>query len=568
MFETISSFMSLRVLDKRLEPQVGTPVDSGSDTRNKKKIVTRPSLWGTLEFKFYYIMFILVLPMMYRAAKRCSSPENPNYEKYMPYLSPGWRVFGEYVDNSDPQYRFFRDNFTTIFILASIHIGSKRLAQKVAKCKTLNFDLIAGLSFLVGLHGVNSLRILTHAFIMFGIGKLGIKSVMVTTYLIWIYGIGSLFLNDRYRLFPFASLHPILSIVDDGFLGIVPRWDVFYNFTLLRLISYNLDYLASLEASKQDVTKYKKKDETPDLARDDKARMATSHDTADYNLKNYIAYSFYTPLYICGPIVTFNDYLYQTRNRLPSINSKSTVLYALRLVFVILTMEFILHHFHVVAISKAKAWSGDSPFEISMIGLLSLNVVWLKLLIPWRLFRLWALVDGIDTPENMIRCVNNNYSALAFWRAWHRSFNKWVVRYIYIPLGGSTNRIVTMLAVFSFVAIWHDIQLKMLLWGWLIVIFLLPEVLLGRYFVKFRDQWYYRHVCAFGCAINILLMMTANLFGFCLGSEGTKQLLADIFGTWSGIMFLVLVLGGLFIAVQIMFELREEEKRNGIDLRC
>jgi protein-cysteine N-palmitoyltransferase HHAT len=87
------------------------------------------------------------------------------------------------------------------------------------------------------------------------------------------------------------------------------------------------------------------------------------------------------------------------------------------------------------------------------------------------------MADGIETPENMLRCMSNNYSALAFWRAWHRSFNRWVVRYIYIPLGGSNRSIVNTLAVFTFVAFWHDISLKLLAWGWLVTLFILPEVI-------------------------------------------------------------------------------------------
>jgi D-alanyl-lipoteichoic acid acyltransferase DltB (MBOAT superfamily) len=56
-----------------------------------------------------------------------------------------------------------------------------------------------------------------------------------------------------------------------------------------------------------------------------------------------------------------------------------------------------------------------------------------QLLIPWRFFRLWALLDGVDAPENMVRCVANNYSTLGFWRSWHRSYNLWVVRYVSHP---------------------------------------------------------------------------------------------------------------------------------------
>lgn len=34
-----------------------------------------------------------------------------------------------------------------------------------------------------------------------------------------------------------------------------------------------------------------------------------------------------------------------------------------------------------------------------------------------------------------------------------------------------------MLAVFTFVAFWHDIQLRLLAWGWLITLFIVPEIL-------------------------------------------------------------------------------------------
>jgi D-alanyl-lipoteichoic acid acyltransferase DltB (MBOAT superfamily) len=58
------------------------------------------------------------------------------------------------------------------------------------------------------------------------------------------------------------------------------------------------------------------------------------------------------------------------------------------------------------------------------------------LLLPLSVFRLWAPTDGLDPLEKMIRCMANNYSALGFCRAWHRSYNVWIVRYLYIPLGG------------------------------------------------------------------------------------------------------------------------------------
>ena len=127
-----------------------------------------------------------------------------------------------------------------------------------------------------------------------------------------------------------------------------------------------------------------------------------------------------------------------------------------------------------------------------------LKLMWLKFLIIWRFFRLWALLDGIETPENMSRWMTDNYTLKGFWRGWHCSFNRWLVRYIYVPLGGSGSgsgsgggnsksksngngkssawlRLRNIFCVFTFVALWHDMTMQLLLWGWLSAIAFAPE---------------------------------------------------------------------------------------------
>ena len=88
-----------------------------------------------------------------------------------------------------------------------------------------------------------------------------------------------------------------------------------------------------------------------------------------------------------------------------------------------------------------------------------MNFIFFKLLLPWRFFRIVGMIDGkacwscpiyflgVQSPENMLRCVNNNYSFSGFWRfvlwpvlawlmiclmfrGWHSSFNKWTVRFV------------------------------------------------------------------------------------------------------------------------------------------
>lgn len=325
---------------------------------------------------------------------------------------------------------------------------------------------------------------------------------------------------------------------------------------MLRLISFNMDYYwACNRIGLADTGR----------SLEYKERTTTYHPLEMYSFWNYLAYALYSPLYIAGPIMTFNDFLWQLR-RPTSIPLRSTMGYLVRFLVCILTMEFVLHFMYVVAIKDTKAWHGYSAAELSMIGFWNLIVVWLKLLIPWRFFRLWALLDGVDPPENMVRCMANNYSAQGFWRSWHRSYNLWIVRYIYIPLGGTKNVVFTTVLVFTFVALWHDLSFRLLAWGWLVGLFILPE-LIAQYLLppsRFGNQWWYRHACAIGAVFNILMMMTANLVGFVIGTEGISYLLNELFSTWEGIRFLIGSCVCIFVASQVMFEYREEERRRGI----
>ncbi|ANZ73919.1 BA75_01479T0 [Komagataella pastoris] len=566
----ILEFFSLQVLDDRLLP----------DSKRKQQVISKShiSRWNTWEFRIYLLVFFFIVPLMYKTCMDASNETNPNYNHFQHLLSQGW-MFNRKVDNSDSQYRFFRDNLPMLVGLIVLHSGLRKLVGLGVTIQRTTFDFLFGIVFLFGAHGYNCLRIYFHVFVTYLLARL-IPNPKYATLACWIWAVSTLFINDNYRTVQFGSLSPSLAFMDQ-FHGIIARWDVFYNFTVLRMLSFNLDYLnakgelAAFKPKKDDNDSgteihnvLEKQNPSTTSILSDKERMNNSLPLNQYNLFNYISYVTYTPLYIAGPVITFNDYFYQSFNPLPTINFKKTAIYGLRLLFCILVMEFLLHFMYVVAVSKTKAWQGNTPFQISMIGLFNLNIVWLKLLIPWRMFRFWSLIDGIDPPENMIRCMDNNYSAMAFWRAWHRSFNRWTIKYIYVPLGGSRYRILTSLAVFSFVAIWHDIELKLLMWGWIVVLFLLPEITLTNMFKPYSERWWFRHVCAVGAIINIWMMMFANLYGFVLGGDGMKLLITEIFTSSDGLKFLVSSCVCLFVAAQVMFELREAEKRRGIDVRC
>lgn len=469
----------------------------------------------------------------------------------------------------------------------------------------ISFDLGFAAIFLLALHGVSAFKVLIILYANFKIATQLPKTYVPAAS--WILNIGILFANELCHGYPLASIAELLLPPQtsasgeklqqgwgawvDSYGGLVPRWEILFNITVLRLISFNMDYYWSANrgaSSPVEVCQFgslvchepaanaPKKKQLDPANLSERDRVAISAKATDYTFRNYLAYTLYSPLYLAGPILTFNDYISQCRYPLASVTRSRTTMYGIRFLVCVLTMEFVLHYLYAVAISKAQpAWDVYSPFQLSMLGYFNLHVIWLKLLIPWRFFRLWSLVDGMDPPENMVRCMSDNYSALAFWRGWHRSFNRWVVRYIYIPIGGSkggkVRAILNFLIVFTFVALWHDINLRLLMWGWLITLFVLPEVICTLLFPakKWRDRpEAYRMLCGIGAVGNILMMMAANLVGFAVGLDGLKGLVQGLVGSFGGLMFLAAACGTLFVGVQVMFEVRQSEKRQGINMTC
>ena len=106
------------------------------------------------------------------------------------------------------------------------------------------------------------------------------------------------------------------------------------------------------------------------------------------------------------------------------------------------------------------------------------------------------------------RCVCNNYDISGFWRTWHASYNRWLIRYMYVPLGGAQWRLLNVWPIFTFVALWHDFEWHLLKWAWLMALFIAPEVLCKRLIRQpaWRKRWgtrWFRHLCAAAAAVYI-----------------------------------------------------------------
>lgn len=141
--------------------------------------------------------------------------------------------------------------------MRSPEVAQARLNQRTT------FDFVFALLFLVVLHGVSALKVLTILYLNYTLAtNLPKKYVPLAT---WVFNIGTLFANEIFNGYQFRDIARLFSsnsqldaTADPGSLvqlgmwldtygGIMRRWEILFNITILRLISFNLDYYWSLD---------------------------------------------------------------------------------------------------------------------------------------------------------------------------------------------------------------------------------------------------------------------------------------------------------------------------------
>ena len=125
----------------------------------------------------------------------------------------------------------------------------------------LAFDFSFAFLYLVALYGVSTFKVYFILYLNYKIAtRLPKTYVPAAT---WIFNLAILFTNKYYNGYPLADVTNALtpgyyrgtgdvpSLVQwaeriDSYKGLLGRWEVLFNITVLRLISFNLDYYWSL----------------------------------------------------------------------------------------------------------------------------------------------------------------------------------------------------------------------------------------------------------------------------------------------------------------------------------
>ncbi|CAJ1327826.1 unnamed protein product, partial [Effrenium voratum] len=200
--------------------------------------------------------------------------------------------------------------------------------------------------------------------------------------------------------------------------------------------------------------------------------VSVAADWKDQTLAQVVDYFFHPALWLAGPIMCFQDFAAQEGK------GKMPWGYAARWALMLLLQELLLMVAPFFALTKTGV-SFLSPRQYASLLYGAITGLWLKFALLWRFFRTFALVEGLQPPENLPHCINTHLTLTGFWQSWHCSFNRWVVRYIYVPLGGRRWKFLNVWVIFLFSAVWHDVSASnwqpLFLWGLLNVLHLSME---------------------------------------------------------------------------------------------
>jgi len=187
----------------------------------------------------------------------------------------------------------------------------------------------------------------------------------------------------------------------------------------------------------------------------------------DAKFIEYLAYIFFFPMFLAGPIERFPSFLSESRNASFSWANISSgcerILVGLIRKFVIADLlldAFLFDPFHVGLIEPEIIW-----YQMWFAGF----AMFLKLYFDFGGYT--DIVLGVSLLFGIRLGENFNFPLLRpnlaeFWRNWHISLSSWARDYVYFPLLGRyrlTN--LALIATMLTIGIWHSLALDRIFWG-------------------------------------------------------------------------------------------------------
>jgi len=169
--------------------------------------------------------------------------------------------------------------------------------------------LSMSLIYLIYLHGACVIYILSIATANFLLVKVFARTSYFP-YMLWTFNIFFLFCNRIYEGYSFSIFGQQFEFLDN-FRGTF-RWHICFNFVVLRMLSFGYDYHWSQLDSHFDQEKHVMRCSLCKLGKTCyvvRQERGLASDSCSFSL--YLCYLVYAPLYLAGPIISFNAFASQ-----------------------------------------------------------------------------------------------------------------------------------------------------------------------------------------------------------------------------------------------------------------
>ena len=499
-------------------------------------------------------------------------------------LFSDFSYLSQYRDYNDFQWSFFRKNFFSLILIACVFVVISKLIKKYSESYIRIFNSIAGLLFCFYLVKLNIIYLLISSCCFYFtkyLTKFGEKPFVL---ICWIelflvkYIIRSIYMS--------FEINKVFNVEKEDSMDDL-TWEILFIYALLKMVSFNLEYksiyfnqtiaesIFNINQAKSHCMQCYDGNFCAKCLENTIVEEKENIDNS-FNLTSFINYIFYPPLLFGGPLINYNSFIFQQNIHKESQHNvlfkMNKILYVIELLFLFGVMEIYNHFLFPIFLFKNKEDSIEPNADISLfyycfICLNILTFLWLKYAIIWKSFRLWAWCDGIFVEENMNRFIYDFYSIELLFRGLNRSLNRWMVRYIYIPLGGKNKKYVNIWVVFCF---WYLIfDFKNIDYGIFAICCCLLmdlEMFIKNTFVnKFGEDFNEKIFLRFGkyliCSFNVFIMFLIGLFGFHFSLESLKVIVDTVIENGGFFYFVNFVLF-LLPSVVMMFFIRDMELEN------
>nr|XP_033795727.1 protein-cysteine N-palmitoyltransferase HHAT isoform X1 [Geotrypetes seraphini] len=175
-----------------------------------------------------------------------------------------------------------------------------------------------------------------------------------------------------------------------------------------------------------------------------------------------LIYIFYYPMFHNGPIMNFDEFRKQMRKQKARTLKTDVFTLASGIVHIVFwwcLAELMIHLMYMHAIySSYPILSEVSDWTLGGLALAQVLFFYVKYLVLFGIPALVVRMDGLEPPE-LPRCVIVMYSFTGMWRRFDVGLHRFLIRYIYVPIGGSQcgwhGMLFSTAVTFAFVSYWH-----------------------------------------------------------------------------------------------------------------